>query len=105
MASVSKLTNENYASLLQQSNQYPILVLFTLQGCPHCNKGLAIARAFAKQWEGGRVGSAREDTVPEIRKQLRLKTFPAYVLFVGGRAVRKTEGLTEGEELTRFVQP
>jgi thioredoxin-like negative regulator of GroEL len=100
---VKKVTVENYASLLEQSRQTPILVMVTMADCPYCKRGMNALKRFVMAWMDGRAGSIVDTEKPDLATQYKLDTLPGYLLFWGGRVIRKETGLLEGAALAKFV--
>ena len=100
---IKKVTAGNYNSLLEQSRQTPILVIVTMADCPYCKRGLSALKRFILAWMDGRAGWIVDTDKPDLATQYKLDTLPGYLLYWGGRVIRKETGLLEGAALAKFV--
>lgn len=95
---------KNFQAMLEVSKQVPVVVLIVSDGCPYCDAAKPRFVAFAQQWPHGRVAFVKDDKFPDLIKKYQIGAFPSYVLFHGGRPVRKTEGMLDPQGLAAFVR-
>lgn len=99
-----KFTTDNFDAEVYQS-QVPVLVDFYADWCGPCKAMAPIVDALAQEYEGkAKIGKINTDENQDIAIQYGVMSIPTFIVFKGGKAVKKMIGMQDKKVLAAAVE-
>ena len=96
------LTSDNFKKLVID-NDRPVLVAFTADWCPPCQKMKPELLDFAASTRRNTVGTVNIDTSPKLASRFGITAVPTLIIFRDGKPSHQTFGLKDKSELREIL--
>ena len=94
-----KLSGSNIEKEVYQAD-IPVLVDFYADWCGPCKAMSPVVEALAEEYEGkAKVGKINTDENQEIAMEYGVMSIPTFIVFKGGKAVKKMTGMQDKKTL------
>ena len=99
-----KLTGDNFEKEVYQA-EVPVLVDFYADWCGPCKAMSPVVEELAKEYEGKvKVGKINTDESQSIAIEYGVMSIPTFIVFKGGKAVKKMIGMQDKRTLVAAVE-
>ena len=99
-----KLTGDNFEKEVYQA-EVPVLVDFYADWCGPCKAMGPVVDELAKEYEGNaKVGKLNTDDNQNIAMEYGVMSIPTFIVFKGGKAVKKMVGMQDKRNLVAAVE-
>lgn len=99
-----KLTGDNFEKEVYQA-EVPVLVDFYADWCGPCKAMGPVVEELAKEYEGrAKVGKINTDENQNIAMEYGVMSIPTFIVFKGGKAVKKMIGMQDKRNLVAAVE-
>lgn len=99
-----KLTGDNFEKEVYQA-EVPVLVDFYADWCGPCKAMGPVVDELAKEYEGkAKVGKLNTDENQNIAMEYGVMSIPTFIVFKGGKAVKKMVGMQDKRNLVAAVE-
>ena len=99
-----KLTGDNFEKEVYQA-EVPVLVDFYADWCGPCKAMGPVVDELAKEYEGkAKVGKLNTDENQNIAMEYGVMPIPTFIVFKGGKAVKKMVGMQDKRNLVAAVE-
>lgn len=99
-----KLTSDNFEKEVYQA-EVPVLVDFYADWCGPCKAMGPVVEELAKEYEGkAKVGKINTDENQNIAMEYGVMSIPTFIVFKGGKAVKKMIGMQDKRNLVAAVE-
>ena len=97
------VTTRNFESEVLEHDG-PILVFFTADWCPYCQRTVPSIKTVAEMFAGDlKVVTIDYDKNPKLVEGMKVRGIPALYIIRDGKAVAQTAGYHSADRLRRFV--
>ncbi len=99
-----KLTGDKFEKEVYQA-EVPVLVDFYADWCGPCKAMGPVVDELAKEYEGkAKVGKLNTDENQNIAMEYGVMSIPTFIVFKGGKAVKKMVGMQDKRNLVAAVE-
>lgn len=99
-----KLTSDNFEKEVYQA-EVPVLVDFYADWCGPCKAMGPVVEELAREYQGkAKVGKINTDENQNIAMEYGVMSIPTFIVFKGGKAVKKMIGMQDKRNLVAAVE-